>query len=71
MLTKQTFDACKFQFLSWLPTEYSVDKWHNTWIFGSGRNFRPGSVYSGICLLTIRVLSRKWLLIGEVANKGT
>ena len=29
MLTQQTFDTCIFQFLlSWLLTEYLVDKWH-------------------------------------------
>ena len=32
MLTKQTFDTCIFQFLSWLPTEYSVNKWHNQYM---------------------------------------
>ena len=29
MLTEQIFATCIFQFLPWLPTEYSVDKWHN------------------------------------------
>ena len=30
-----------------------------------------GVYYNGVCLLATRVLSRKWLLICEVANKGT
>ena len=28
LLTQQTFDTAIFQFLSWLSTEYSFDKWH-------------------------------------------
>ena len=32
MLTKQTFDACTLLFLSWLLTEYLVDKWHNQYM---------------------------------------
>ena len=30
--TQQTFDTSILQFLSWLPTEYSVDKWHNQYM---------------------------------------
>ena len=32
MLTQKTFDTCIFQFPSLLPTESSVDKWHNQYM---------------------------------------
>ena len=28
----QTFDTCILLSLSWRPTEYSVDKWHNQYV---------------------------------------
>ena len=52
MLRQQTFDTCIFQFLSWLLTEYSVDKWHNQYIHGYlvvDKYFRPGSVRYIVC----------------------
>ena len=48
MLTKQTFDTCILLFLCWLPTDYSVDKWHNQ-LHGHlvvDEYIWPGSVYN-------------------------